>query len=552
MNGRRANSVWTDVWRCAALALAYAVSGKLALLMAIPPGYATAFWPAAGLALAAILLYGYRLWPGIVLGSFLVNIWTSFDASNPSLAFRAVAVAVAIGAGAALQAVVGAALIRRFVGMPAPLLTGRDVAGFMLLGGPAACLINATVGVTTLSLAGLNPWSNYLYSWCTWWVGDTIGVLTLVPLVFIAAAQPREVWARRRVSVAVPLIITMTLAVALFVLTSRWGQNRLEAEFRQRVTVTAPVSENAPTLEYLAAHRSWHPWMVLAAGLLFTALLGIFMLVISGRGILDAQRSAELASANAMLQGVIRRQQTAEEALKRSNNELRERNAEMEQFVYTVSHDLKSPLATIVGFLSILKKDMAAAWTDQALQSLDHIVRAADRLGHIIRDLLELSRIARVRGEPRDIDTTTLVRELADSLQLRLEECGAVVAVQRDMPRVFIEPARLWQVFENLLTNAMTYGCNGRPSSIEVGARVDGSENLFFVRDHGPGIASEFHERIFGLFQRLHTDDRGTGIGLSIVKRIVDLEGGRCWVESEPGQGAAFYFTLPVRSLQLG
>ena len=186
----------------AATAALYYIAGRLALLLAIPPGYATAVWPAAGIALAAVLVCGYRVWPGILLGSFFVNVWTSVDTSNAATILKSLSLATGIGGGAALQAVVGGSLVRRFVGFPHPLDSERAVLKFLGLGGPVSCLVNATVSVTSLLLGGVIPKGNYLFSWWTWWVGDMIGVMIFAPLALIWIAEPRAVWRRRGVAVS--------------------------------------------------------------------------------------------------------------------------------------------------------------------------------------------------------------------------------------------------------------------------------------------------------------------------------------------------------------
>src|SRR5437867_9700079 len=172
------------------VAAGYFVAGKLALLLAIPPGYATAVWPAAGIALAGVLVWGNGVWPGILLGSFFVNIGASFD---PTAIWKSIAVAAGIGAGAAMQAVAGAFLVRRYVGVPHPLDSERSVLKFLGLGGPVSCLVNATVAVSCLVLAGIIPLGNAAFSWWTWWVGDTIGVVIFAPLTLIGIGEPRGV-----------------------------------------------------------------------------------------------------------------------------------------------------------------------------------------------------------------------------------------------------------------------------------------------------------------------------------------------------------------------
>jgi len=217
-----------------AIAAAYYAVGRLSLLLAIPPGYATAVWPASGIALAATLLRGYRVWPGILLGSFLINVWTSLDTGSATSIFKSIFLVVSIGAGASLQAIVGALLMSRFVRHPTALIGEKDVFKFLLLGGPISCLVNATWGVTSLLLAGVIQPADYLLHWWTWWLGDTIGVIAFTPLVLIWAAKPQGASLRRQISVSLPVCLTFALVVLSFVYTSAWEQTRIAAEFERR------------------------------------------------------------------------------------------------------------------------------------------------------------------------------------------------------------------------------------------------------------------------------------------------------------------------------
>src|SRR5438093_10337915 len=216
------------------LAAAYAVAAWLGLWLAIPPGYATAIWPAAGLALAGVLMGGARVWPGIWLGSFVVNLWTAWDTSHAAALLTSVAIPSSIGVGAAAQALVGASLVRRWVGFPSPLTSARDIGTFLLLGGPLSCLVSATVGVTTLAVSGQIPWSLFVMTWWTWWVGDTLGVLIATPLVLSWLAEPRPIWRRRRLSVALPLVGALALGFVVFGYTRAQEWERLRLLFERQ------------------------------------------------------------------------------------------------------------------------------------------------------------------------------------------------------------------------------------------------------------------------------------------------------------------------------
>ncbi|HVE42005.1 MAG TPA: CHASE domain-containing protein [Planctomycetota bacterium] len=217
--------------RIAGLAAAYLITGKLGLLLAIPPGYATALWPPSGIALATLLLLGNECWPGVLIGSFLVNLSASYDGASQA---QSIGVAAALGVGASVQALLGASLIRRFVGASPELLRGREVAAFLLLGGPVSCAASATIGVSTLAIARIVQPAQIPFSWWTWWIGDVVGVLVVAPLVMIALAQPREVWRRRVATVAVPLLLMLAFFTTLFVVVSGWERAAIEARFRSR------------------------------------------------------------------------------------------------------------------------------------------------------------------------------------------------------------------------------------------------------------------------------------------------------------------------------
>lgn len=215
------------------VAVAYAITGKLGLLLAISPGYATAFWPPSGLALAAMLLYGYRIWPGIVLGSVLVNIDTSLETTSLAARLMAIALPTSIGLGAALQAGLGAYLVRCWVGFPSALNRERDIGVFLVLGGPVSCLLNATLGVAMLLVSGQLPWSLASVTWWTWWAGDTMGVFIVTPLVLCWFAEPRQTWRRRRRTLTLGLVTTLAGAIVFFVYTSAQERARLRHIFQQ-------------------------------------------------------------------------------------------------------------------------------------------------------------------------------------------------------------------------------------------------------------------------------------------------------------------------------
>lgn len=227
--------------------------------------------------------------------------------------------------------------------------------------------------------------------------------------------------------------------------------------------------------------------------------------------------------------------------------ELEAKNAELERFSYTVSHDLKSPLITIKGFLGFIEQDIKTNNSARLASDLKRIEEAADKMQRLLNELLELSRIGRLMNPPQEIPFHELTREALEIVQGQIRERGITVHIQPNLPSVYGDRQRLVEVLQNLIDNAAKF-MSGQPNPrIEIG--VQGEEDgkpIFYVRDNGMGIEPEHHERIFGLFNKLDPQSDGTGIGLAIVKRIVELHGGRIWVQSETGKGSTFFFTLPI------
>lgn len=251
----------------------------------------------------------------------------------------------------------------------------------------------------------------------------------------------------------------------------------------------------------------------------------------------------------ALVRDITTRKQ-AEREREKIIRELEDKNSELERFTYTVSHDLKTPLVTIRGFLGYVEKSAAAGDMAQFKTDLQRIVAATDRMHHLLGDLLELSRIGRVINKSEPIPFDRLIHEALELVNGQIEANQIQVKVHDNLPTVYGDRQRLIEVLQNLLDNA-TKSLHNRPAPIiEIGLAGYNTAQMpiLFVRDNGIGIAPEYHEQIFGLFNKLDPQTDGTGIGLALVKRIIEVHKGTIWVESQPEQGATFYFTLPTHS----
>ncbi|MBX7187842.1 MAG: PAS domain-containing protein [Vicinamibacteria bacterium] len=232
-------------------------------------------------------------------------------------------------------------------------------------------------------------------------------------------------------------------------------------------------------------------------------------------------------------------------------HELEQKNAELERFTYTVSHDLKSPLITVRGFLGSIEADVSEGRYDRLGGDVERILSATARMQTLLEELLKLSRIGRIVNPPERVAFADLAREAMDLVRGRLDAAGAEVEIQEDLPDVFGDRSRLVQVLQNLLDNAAKFVGDQKNPRILVGSRPGASDGrpVFFVQDNGEGVDAENLQRMLGLFQKLDDRSRGTGVGLAIVKRIVEVHGGKLWVES-PGRGlgTTVCFTLPTRA----
>ncbi len=249
---------------------------------------------------------------------------------------------------------------------------------------------------------------------------------------------------------------------------------------------------------------------------------------------------------NVYLERIIAKQKQAEEERNQLIDELESKNQEMERFTYTVSHDLKSPLFTVQGFLGFLEKDLAAGRQERVKKDVSRMRAGLTSMAQLLEELLELSRIGRVVNPPEEVSSTELIAEAAGRVPGLATEPAIRLEVDPTLPALIGDRARLLEVFQNLLGNAVKFMGEQPDPRILATWRRDGDETVFIIRDNGIGIEPAYHEKVFGLFDRLARDLDGTGIGLAIVKRIVEVHDGRVWVESEGrGTGSTFCFTLP-------
>lgn len=231
---------------------------------------------------------------------------------------------------------------------------------------------------------------------------------------------------------------------------------------------------------------------------------------------------------------------------KEKEQQIEEKNAELERFTYTVSHDLKSPLVTISSFIGYLETDIKTGAQTRIDEDIDYIRTAADKMGQLLNELLELSRVGRVIANPVRVGFCAVVQETLQLVAGHISERGVQVTIAESPVMLYGDRAHLVEIWQNLVENAVKYMGDQPAPRIEIGVDEKRETTIFFVRDNGLGIDPHYAGKIFGLFEKLDKWSEGTGLGLALVKRIVEMYGGRIWVESGGlGHGSCFRFTLP-------
>jgi light-regulated signal transduction histidine kinase (bacteriophytochrome) len=286
-----------------------------------------------------------------------------------------------------------------------------------------------------------------------------------------------------------------------------------------------------PTLAYFGVQQTWHPWAVLAGGLLFTGLLGAFLLVVTGR--------------TATVERLVAERQQTQAMLAQHAQELARSNADLEQFAYVASHDLQEPLRKVANYTELFAQRYAGQLDAKAEKYIGYIIDGTVRMQQLIQDLLVYGRVSRSVTAQECVHMDEIFHKVLATLELTIADTQAEVTAA-PLPTVRGNPTQLGQLLQNLIGNALKYR-GSAPPRVHITVQRSPREWVFAVRDNGIGLDPQHAERIFGVFQRLHTREEypGTGIGLAICKKIVEGQGGRIWVEATPGQGATFFFSLP-------
>jgi len=511
------------------LAAVYFCTAKLGLAMAFDAAQVTVVWPPTGIALTAILLLGYRAWPGILLGAFLANVTTH----------EPITTALGIGLGNTLEAVAGAWLLQR-AGFDTSLRRVRDVLCLFIYSALLSTMVSATIGVTSLCLGYVQPWDLYGKLWWEWWLGDATGSLMCASLLLVwcsgrtfnwSAAQIKEASILMAglilVSVAIlsPLLNTensvMTYKFIIFPFIV-WAALR----FGQRGTTATIIVASAIAIGGILQHVGVSSIALVNHDLV---VLQFFMIIMTATGLLLAAAVAE-------------REEIAKE--------LRIANHRKDNFLALLSHELRNPLAPIISAAHTLQLPTIGA--ERRREAQDIIIRHADHMTHLVDDLLDVSRISHGKIELRK-QHVSLAKAIADAVETvkpSIDAHGHTLTLQLPPKPIWLnaDPTRIAQIFANLLGNATKYTPPG--GQIWLGTEADENTVTVRVRDTGIGIAKNMVNLIFEPFMQVDSSIErshgGLGIGLALVRKLVGLHEGSVQVISEGvGRGSEFIIRLP-------
>jgi len=516
------------------LTLVYFVAGKLGLKLAFLQASASPVWPPAGIALGALLVFGYRTWPAIFVGAFLVNVTTAGNVTT----------SLVIAAGNTLEAICGAWLVNRFASGIRVFDRSRDVFKFAFAAA-ASTVISPTVGVTGLMLAGFVDWTRYGAVWVTWWLGDATGDLIFAPVVILWAIGPPPRWNRNKAfEVGLLLLLLVALGEAIF-----GGWFPINAKNYPIAFICGPI---VIWMAFRMSQRETATGIFIVSAIAIWGTLqnfGPFVMETQNQSLLILQIATAVLTLTAMaLAAGMAERRRAEAALERQKSLVESANRTKDNFLAMLSHELRTPLTPVVLALETLQ----ARWPDEEANSaLEMIRRNVDVESHLIDDLLDITRISKGKLE-LSMKTLDAHAEVNQAVAMcRAEAEAKKIQVEIDFRaanhHVAADEARFQQIIWNLLKNAIKF--SREKDKVTISSRNESPDQLTIsVQDHGIGIAPDVIHRIFDPFEQGERSSKqrfgGLGLGLAISKSLAQAHGASLVAKSDgPNCGATFSLT---------
>jgi len=551
------------------VAVLYYLSAKLGNYLAFSTTSGSPAWPPSGLAFALMLLLGRSCWPGVTIGALVANITAFWSAPHIS-AQTILIVSTCVAIGYTLETLTGNLLVRAWIRTRYPFTHVPDTFRFLFVT-LVMSLIGAGIGSVVLKLAGVFVKADVVKTAFSWWVGNVVGILLFTPFILAVARQRRFVMQTEKV-IEIGILLLCTLAVFLLVRLEYLNATLVRAlpfllipfllwlAFRfELLAATSGVLVASLIAIYFTVHdvgpfivSDMYSSMMLLQ--IFISVISISTLVLSATVTERYQAQCELERFNERLEDRVQERtralneeiairKLAEEKLQRTNYELSKRNTELDNFVYSVSHDLRAPIASVLGLTNLAQKDRDVNMKDTYLEKVRH---SALQLDNFIREILDQSRNARLEVKREEILFRPLIEETFNQLRFATaadKPVERIIEVKQEKP-FYSDGWRLKVILNNIISNSIRYR-NGKDPVIKVLVEIDERRARLSIEDNGKGIEKEHLDNVYHMFYRATDDGAGSGLGLYIVKEAIDKLNGSIAIESEVGKGTTVTFEIP-------
>lgn len=550
------------------IALCYYVSAQVGLWLSFPISKAAPLWPPAGLALALIILSGYRTWPAITIGSFIANTLVFLNL-QVEFSFGLLLSLVVIAIGNTLEALFGYYLVLKFIKTKNPFVKTIHVFIFLLVA-LVACLIGSVTGTGGLIMNGIIKSTEFITNSSTWWISNVVSVLVITPFIISWSTRFKFKWNRLQaiewgvffsclaIIIAIlnynPISETMQRSLPFLVVPFL-----LWLGFRFNLQITGTGILIVAFVAIFFTIKGTGPFYLysedssLLLVQIFTGIISISTIILYATVYERTVAQKAMLKFNENLESMVKERtkelneevqirRKTEEKIKISNRKLRKANIELDNFVYSVSHDLRAPIASVLGLVNLAKKEKDVEMMQKYLLM---IAQSAEQQDTFIKDILDLSRNARLEVGQEDILFKEMFNEIFEQLKYGAENKRVTKEIKINQKHHFkSDSKRLKVIFNNLISNAIRYS-NGKDPHIKIIGDIDDTIAKITVTDNGKGIPKKHLKNVFKMFYRATEDNAGSGLGLYIVKETIDKLRGSVNLDSQLAKGTTVTIEVP-------